>query len=128
MKSNTLTGYLVDVSNELVGPVTISNTLESLYNVLNCGLIDITYLTLGGKEFCVIADDEGLLKDSPKISAVSKYGTPILVGNLMIVSANKGDDFVSLTSTDISLVEKYIGIIATKQHPHPYPVLCNISY
>ena len=70
MKNKNLTGYLVDVLDDLSGPITISNTLDALYNVLNCDLIDITYLTLGEKEFCVIVDDEGLLKSSPKISAV----------------------------------------------------------
>ena len=54
MKSKNLTGYLVDVLDDLSGPITISNTLDALYNVLNCDLIDITYLTLGEKEFCVI--------------------------------------------------------------------------
>ena len=50
MKSKNLTGYLVDVLDDLSGPITISNTLDALYNVLNCDLIDITYLTLGTKE------------------------------------------------------------------------------
>ena len=51
MKNKNLTGYLVDVLDDLSGPITISNTLDSLYAVLNCDLIDITYLTLGEKEF-----------------------------------------------------------------------------
>ena len=58
MKNKNLTGYLVDVCDELAGSITISNTLEALYDILNCDLIDITYLTLGKKEFCVIVDDE----------------------------------------------------------------------
>ena len=49
MKNKNLTGYLVDVLDDLSGPITISNTLDALYNVLNCDLIDITYLTLGEK-------------------------------------------------------------------------------
>ena len=126
MKSKNLTGYLVDVLDDISGPITISNTLDALYNVLNCGLIDITYLTLGEKEFCVIVDDEGLLKDSPKISAISKTGAPMLVGNLLLVSADGGEDFESLTSDDISLIENHIHLIATVQNPFPYPALCNI--
>ena len=126
MKSKKLTGYLVDVLDDLSGPITISNTLDALYNVLNCDLIDVTYLTLGEKEFCVIVDDEGLLKDSPKISAVSDTGRPVLVGNLLLVSADGGADFASLTPADISLIEKHIRLIATAQNPLPYPALCNI--
>lgn len=72
MKSKNLTGYLVDVLDDLSGPITISNTLDALYNVLNCDLIDITYLTLGEKEFCVIVDDEGLLKSPPKFLPSAK--------------------------------------------------------
>ena len=126
MKSKNLTGYLVDVLDDLSGPITISNTLDALYNVLNCDLIDITYLTLGEKEFCVIVDDEGLLKASPKISAVSENGKPMLVGNLLLVSADGDEDFESLTPDDISLIEKHIHLIATAQNPFPYPALCNI--
>ena len=126
MKSKNLTGYLVDVLDDLSGPITISNTLDSLYTVLNCDLIDITYLTLGTKEFCAIVDDEGLLKAYPKISAVSESGKPMLVGNLLLVSADGGEDFESLTPDDISLIEKHIRLIATAQNPFPYPALCNI--
>ena len=126
MKSKKLTGYLVDVFDDLSGPVTINNTLDDLYAVLNCDLIDVTYLILDKKEFCVIVDDEGLLKASPKISAVSETGKPMLVGNLMIVSADGGEDFASLTSDDICLIEEHIHLIATAQHPFPYPALCNI--
>ena len=126
MKNKNLTGYLVDVLDSLSGPITISNTLDALYSVLNCDLIDITYLTLGEKEFCVIVDDEGLLKDSPKISAISRTGAPMLVGNLLIVSADGGEEFASLTPDDISLIEKHIRLIATNQNPFPYPALCNI--
>ena len=97
MTSKNLTGYLIDVLDDMSGPITISNTLDALYNVLNCDLIDIPYLTLGTKEFCVIVDDEGLLKNSPKISAVSDTGKPMLVGNLLLVSADGGEDFASLT-------------------------------
>lgn len=126
MKNKKLTGFLVDVLDGLSGPITIDNSLESLYSILNCDLIDITYLTLGKKQFCVIVDDEGLLKSSPKISAVSASGRPMLVGNLMIVSADGGENFVSLAPDDISLIEKHIRYIATSQNPYPYPALCNI--
>ena len=126
MKTKKLTGFLVDVIDELAGSITIDNTLEALYNILHCDLIDITYLTLGQKEFCVIVDDEGLLKSSPKISAVSASGTPMLVGNLMIVSADGGENFASLAPDDIPLIEKHIRHIATSQNPYPYPALCNI--
>ena len=126
MKHKNLTGFLVDVLDDLTGPITISNTLESLCRILNCDLIDVTYLTLGKKEFCVIVDDEGLLKSSPKISAVSKDGKPMLVGNLLIVSADGGDDFASLSPDDIPLIEQHIHLIATTQNPFPYPALCNI--
>ena len=74
----------------------------------------------------MIVDDEGLLKDSPKISAVSETGKPMLVGNLLLVSADGGENFASLTPDDISLIEKHIHLIATAQNPFPYPALCNI--
>ena len=36
MKNKNLTGYLVDVCDELAGSITISNTLDALYDILNC--------------------------------------------------------------------------------------------
>ena len=50
----------------------------------------------------------------------------MLVGNLLLVSADGGEDFESLTPDDISLIEKHIHLIATAQNPLPYPALCNI--
>ena len=43
MKNKNLTGYLVDVCDELAGSITIRNTLDALYDILNCDLIDVTY-------------------------------------------------------------------------------------
>ena len=34
MKNKNLTGYLVDVLDDLSGPITISNTLDALYSPL----------------------------------------------------------------------------------------------
>ena len=83
-------------------------------------------MAFSGISYCLITDDEGLLKSSPKISAVSETGKPMLVGNLLLVSADGGEDFESLTPDDISLIEKHIHLIATAQNPFPYPALCNI--
>ena len=106
----TLKGYLVDPVAGNFGPVEVEQELNAYYQLLHCDLITIIYLPINGKEYCIIADDEGLLKKDPCISAVDESGHPMLVGALLITSAEDPDDtgeFVSLSHADIlSISEK----------------------
>ena len=123
--TKTLSGYLIDTEIGISGPVTTEMELEAYYQLLHCDLITITYLPINGKEYCIIADDEGLFKRNNKISAADIHDLkPLLVGSLLITSAEDPDDtgdFCSLSDDDIcSIRERVIDVI----HPDgTYPLV-----
>jgi len=104
MNEEKLTGYLIDVENGASGPVTVNRKLEDYYKILNCDLITITYRAIAGKEYCIIADDEGLLKQN-RVSAIDSSFNPQLVGSLLITASDEeSEDFVSITEEDIKTI------------------------
>ena len=72
--------------------VDYDGSLERYYELLNCDIITITYRSVNGKGICIVCDDEGLFKESNFISAVDTDFQPALVGNLLVVSVNEGED------------------------------------
>jgi len=123
-QATNLRGYLIDTEQSISKPICIENSLDSLYSSLHCDLITITYLPISGKEYCIIADDEGLLKPN-RISALDKDShEPMLVGSILITSAEDPDDtgdFVSLSQSEITAIsENIINAIDTYG---TYPIL-----
>jgi len=126
-----LTGYLVDVENETAGVVTIDRNLHEYYKVLNCDCIDVATRKIGrfGKRYYdIICDDEGLLKDKPKISAINDLGQVMLCGNLFIVNNDGEGEFTSLSKDDIKWIERFISLQGTRVYPKPYPMLHQVDY
>lgn len=72
--------------------VDYDGSLERYYELLKCDIISITYRAVNGKEICIVCDDEGLFKEGNFISAVDTDFQPALVGNLLVVSVNEGED------------------------------------
>lgn len=99
-------GILVDVESEmpLVSLKKIDESLDSLYNILNCGTIDIVARKIGGKYFDIVCDDEGLFKEHPKVSAIDKNNQPMLVGNLFICNHDSNGHLASLSENDIDMI------------------------
>ena len=58
--------------------------LKNFYEFINCDTVDIVRRPIGGRTYCIICDDEGLLKEKPIASAVNKNLNVELVGNLII--------------------------------------------
>ena len=81
--------------------------LADLYAALECDMIDITCRKIGGKFYDVVCDDEGLLKDAPVLTAVTKTGEPMLCGNLLIAN-HEGPELTSLTDEDIKRIKRQI--------------------
>lgn len=67
----------------------IDNVLEQSYRELNCSLIDIVSVKIKGTAFDIIVDDEGLMKQNPKLTVSSNLRK--LFGTVMIVP-NETDD------------------------------------
>lgn len=109
--------YLLDVENKTRKAVEIDDNrhLEEYYKYLNCSTVDITSRKIGGKWFDIIADDEGLYKENPIVSALTSDNEPALVGNLLFCNydAETGAE-ISLTEADIEYLEKHTGLAVKK--------------
>lgn len=125
--TNTITGVLLDAQTARVQRATIPATLESYYKHLDCSIIDIISRRIGGKRFDIICDDEGLLKDDPRISALDSEYQPMLVGNLFVCSHAEGYE-ISLTEEEISHVLRYAVKLPTRQHPEGLAMLTHVGY
>ena len=83
-----------------------ASELEDYYRLIGCDCIDIVARKIGDKYLEIICDDEGLLKENPRISAVDKNMKPALVGNLLIAGSTDEDgELTSLTDKDIELIK-----------------------
>lgn len=80
--------------------------LKDFYKHIGCDLVQVVApyglqrLGLLPENFIMVVDEEGLLKDKPKLNmfASTFYGSPIY-GNAMIVKENE-EDFEALTEED----------------------------
>ena len=118
----------IDVENEKAKVVTIKPELETYYDMINCRCIDIADRNIYGKTYCIVCDDEGLLKREPKISAVTGDGEPMLVGNLLILNRGTEGNLASLTYDDVARITSAIKIIPTGKFPKGYPMLVGCEY
>lgn len=83
----------------------IKDNLDTFYKMLNATTIDVIRRPFKGKFFNVIVDDEGLLKKSPKVSAINYNYNPALVGNLIVTGVtNEDGELTGLTPDDVKLI------------------------
>lgn len=108
-------GILVDVKSNIIEVCEIEKKLESYYKILNCNLIDIVSMKIGHKNFDIICDDEGLMKEDITISAIYDDFIPALVGNLFIVRHDGRGNERSLTNEDVLLVLEHVTTIQTTE-------------
>ena len=86
-----------------------ASELEDYYRLIGCDCIDIVARKIGNKYFEIICDDEGLLKENPRISAVDKNMKPALIGNLLIAGpVDEDGELTSLSDEDISIIKDNI--------------------
>ena len=131
MKEKRIVGVLVDVEKEILGILEIPNNLDTFYKVLNCNLIDIVTRRIGDskKVYDIICDDEGLLKEPHKISAVDSMGNAQLVGNIFITgTADAEGNLTSLPMDEANYILNKIQLTKTKKFDKPYPILTQCKY
>ena len=132
MAKELLRGVLVDVEKETASVVEIPDELEEFYKILNCDCIDIVVRSIGGrlrKKFNIVCDDEALLKNAPKISAIDNLGNPQLCGNLFIVSGEVIDgNLTSLNEYDEAYLLSKVQKMGTRKYPAGYPMLTQCEY
>lgn len=124
----TIKGVLIDVKNETAEVTTIPANLDGYYEATQCCCITIVSRTIGGRRFDIIADDEGLLQENPKISAIDDLGKPMLVGNLFVAQPTKDGDLRSLTDEECEWVLEHVEHMYTNRFPAGYPMLTQLGY
>lgn len=123
-----LKALYVNVEDETVETVEIENRLDEYYRLINCDCIDIVTRKIGKCYFDIICDDEGLLKDNPKISAINNLGQVMLVGNLLITNSDEDGETTSLTEKDIHYIKRFILEMGTRNYKHCYPMLVQVEF
>ena len=120
--------FLIDVYNNEAKPVE-ADGLDDYYELIGCDLIDIVNRAVGNRRYAIIADDEGLLKANPKISAIDNFGFAMLVGNLLIANDDiENGELKSLDVSDIVYLKERVIEFSTKNHPEPYGMLTQVEY
>ena len=89
---------------------------------------EIESRVIGEKRYDIMCDDEGLLKDAPKISAINDMGQPMFVGNLMFFKVDEAGELVGLSDEDVEYIMTYIQPMSTLQYPDSYPMLTQCEY
>ena len=106
--SKSVRGVLLDVNTGELQAITLDGSLQGFYEALDCSCIDIVDRTINGRPYTIVCDDEGLLKDGAKLSAVSDDNDPMLVGSLFITNSEYTPDGVALadlTDDDINHIK-----------------------
>ena len=109
--------FLLDAENRQTRTVEVDDTdhLTEYYKLLNCEIVDITSRKIGGKYFDIVADDEGLMKENPIVSALDTEWQPALVGNLLFCNYDpETGEEVSLTDEDIQLLRDNVRFAAVR--------------
>lgn len=113
----------INVTDNTVKIMDITDNLDTYYNLINCRCIDIIERKIGNKYYDIVCDDEGLLKDNPKISALDPTGQPMLCGNLVIVRNDGKGNLIGLTNNDLANIWNELATIQTRKYTEPYTVL-----
>ena len=120
---------MLDVENKNVKMVE-ANTLADYYRLIGCRTIDIIHRRIGDVEVEIVFDDEGLLVENPKPSAISVDGTPWLFGNLLIASGRVTDDgeLTELTEEEVDEIMDNVATITTSIYTEPYPAFIEVDW
>lgn len=81
----------------------VKDDVHEFYRLIGCDCIDIARRWVGGLEFDIVVDDEGLLKDRPSVTMVDATLTPMLVGTLLFFG-HEGCDLRSLTDREAEVL------------------------
>lgn len=119
----------LDVENRDVKMVE-ANGLDDYYKLIGCRTIDIVSRSIGDVRVEIIIDDEGILVNAPKISAIDIDGTPMLFGNLLVASSRVTEEceLTELTQEEIDEIMDNVATISTSIYKEPYPVFVEMDY
>lgn len=119
---------LLNVEDNKVELLDVKGELNEYYEKIKCDCIDITMRKVAGKYFDIVCDDEGLFKESPRISAINDLGQPMLVGNLMFFHNDGEGNLTGLHDEDIRHLLNNIKHMYTRKYPEGYKMLVQCEY
>lgn len=123
---------MVLVNENGASKVEVEPSLDEYYRLLGCDTIDMVDRRLGynrsHKDFTIICDDEGLMCDEPRISAIDNLGKVMLVGNLLVTQCNGEGENVGLTDKDADFVIGKVLKMPTRVHPEGLWMLTQCEY
>lgn len=120
--------FLIDIANKSAKEIDFEPSLKKYYELLKCDTIDIVERSVGGKNFDIICDDEGLMLDKPVISAVNGKCEPMLVGSLLFVHHNGEGETTGLTSDECAHILSHVRHVRTANDPDGHPCVVGLEY
>lgn len=105
--------------------VEIGDDLDSWYKALDCNLVQTVYRSIGGKEFCLICDEEGLFAERLPV-AITLDGDKIiemLVGSILIAGLPDAEgNNTDLSDEDVKHILKTSNYrtLMLQRHDIPY--------
>lgn len=116
---------LIDVNKNKVQVLDIVDSLDVFYAKLDCRCIDIVTRKIGGVEFDIMCDDEGLFKSYPIPSACDDLGGIMFVGNIMLFHNDGKGNLTGLTDRDIEMLRSHIGLYFDEEICRKVLIGCN---
>ena len=89
------------------------NTLEEMYRLIGCDLIDIAQVEVGEKFFDVYCDDEFFLKEKP-VPTLFLEDESVLCGNLVFTTCDRDGKLEDISEKDIDKLIDFILVQAVK--------------
>lgn len=103
--------------------VEIEDELAVFYDLIGCSCITVVERKIGEHYYDIIADDEGLFVEDPRVSALDSTGHGVLVGNLIVVKHDGKGEFQSLTDEEAQEVLQAAQLVFSVKHNEAYQVL-----
>lgn len=119
---------LLNVYKNQVEEIEIEDDLDAFYQALGCDMIEIPTRYIAGKPYSIMCDEEGLMREDVRISAISDFGEIRLVGNLMFFNDDGEGHLLGLSDADIKHIRQYIQTMYTNLHPEGYLMLTQCEY
>ena len=119
----------LDVYNNKLKTVE-ANGLDDYYKLIGCRTIDIVRRKIGDIDVEIVIDDEGVLVNNPKPSAVDIVGKIALYGNLLVASGRVTDDgeLTELTQDEIDAIKENVAEVTTNFYKEPFKVFVELDY
>lgn len=112
-------GYFINVKDGYSEVVDVQDDLEVFYEKIDCTTIDIVNRKVGGVYYAIVCDDEGLFTERVMVSAATKAGDPVLVGNLLIFQNGEDGELAGLSGEDVGRVKTNIYLALNNERAWP---------